>query len=267
MQKLSRIVLRLILPPLIYLTIQTFCSMAALYGCAFYLGGGKGGLSQAMQLLSQHTLLLTALAALFCLPLLFWLFNRDIQSHPSEYRPSQGLAMTLLWAALLGLGLCLTLNVALSLSGLGQYFTGFEEVSARLYMPPFWQQLLATVLIIPLGEEMVFRALMFRGLRTDLPFWAAALLSSLTFALYHGNVYQGLYAFGLGFFLAWVYERCHVLLAPVLLHASANLLSIILSQESVLPWMTAHPSFYLLFVAVMLVVTFVSYGMVRKRTA
>ena len=31
--------------------------------------------------------------------------------------------------------------------------------------------------------------------------------------------------------------------------------------------MTAHPSFYLLFVAVMLVVTFVSYGMVRKRTA
>lgn len=267
MQKLSRIVLRLIFPPFIYMTIQIVCSTAIMYGYAFYLGGGERGLYQSAQFISQHALLLTAFAALLALPLLFWLFSRDVENRPSGSRPPQGLAITLLWAALLGLGLCLTLNIALNLSGLSQYFTGFEEVSARLYMPPFWQQLLATVLIIPLGEEMVFRALMFRGLRADLPFWAAALLSSLAFAIYHGNVYQGVYAFCLGFFMAWVYERCQALLAPVLLHLSANLLSILLSLDSVQPWMNAHPSWYLLFVMVMLAATVVSYVMVRKHTA
>ena len=53
---------------------------------------------------------------------------------------------------------------------------------------------------------------------------AAAFLSALAFGFYHGNMIQGLYAFLLGFVLAWGYEKCPwgKYRMAVLMHAAAN---------------------------------------------
>ena len=262
MTKLLHIIWRLVLPPLIYQTIQLVIAMLFLYGCAFYLHS----LELAGNLLNQYALLLTVLAALITLPILFWLFNRDVQSRRTPSTPPPGLGQTLVWCAALGLGLCLVLNVLLSLSGLLLHFNGYESISARLYAPPFWQQLLTTALILPLCEEMIFRALMFRGMREEMAFWPAAVLSSLAFAIAHGNVYQGVYAFCLGLFMAWVYERTQVLLAPVLLHTFANLLSIILANSTVSAWLMGHLTLYGLGVGAMFILTILSLYRIHRRT-
>lgn len=81
-----------------------------------------------------------------------------------------------------------------------------------------------TVCVAPLMEEVLFRGLLFKRLRTGMPFFAAATLSAAVFAAAHGNLLWALYAFGLGLFLSWLFERTGSLLASVLCHFGFNLI-------------------------------------------
>lgn len=266
MQKLFHTLTRLIFPPLLYTTIQFIVIRLVYRGYAFYLGGDEQALRQAFLLVNAHTVALMIAAALLTIPILLWFFSRDVQKRPSAPAPAKGLGITLLWTAIFGLGLCLSVNTLMALTPLAQYTSGFDAVSDTLYGAAWWQQLLGLALIIPLCEELIFRALMFRGLRDELPFWAAALLSSLAFAIYHGNLYQGIYAFFLGFCMAWAYERCRVFLAPVILHASANLFSVLLSNPNINSWLVGHAALFGLTVMVLFVLTVFSLVMIKRRT-
>ena len=57
----------------------------------------------------------------------------------------------------------------------------------------------------------------------------AAAVPSLLFALYHGNLPQGIYALLVGAVLAFLMESYQAALAPVLAHMAANLLSVLLT--------------------------------------
>lgn len=79
------------------------------------------------------------------------------------------------------------------------------------------------VLAAPFFEEILFRAFVFRGLRSTLRFFPAALLSALLFAIVH-PVVAVVPVFCVGLAAAWVYERGRGLLAPMLLHGTYNAL-------------------------------------------
>lgn len=106
----------------------------------------------------------------------------------------------------------------------------FEETAQILYKPVFWQQLLYLVILMPLAEELVFRGLGYYRLRRELPPLHAALISSLFFALYHGNLKQGIYAFFVGLVLVLLYEIYDSLLMPYLFHVMANLASTVMQN-------------------------------------
>lgn len=80
-----------------------------------------------------------------------------------------------------------------------------------------------TVCVAPLMEEVIFRSLLFGRLRAGMPFPAAATLSAAVFGAAHGNLLWALYAFALGLFLAWLFERTGSLWASVLCHVGFNL--------------------------------------------
>ena len=52
--------------------------------------------------------------------------------------------------------------------------------------------------------------------------WAAILLSSLIFAIYHGNIVQGIYAFVMGSLFAWFLLNSRIFYISILMHAAAN---------------------------------------------
>ena len=52
---------------------------------------------------------------------------------------------------------------------------------------PIWIQVILIVGLAPLSEEACFRGLLFGGIRTRLPMWAAALLAGLVFGLLHAT--------------------------------------------------------------------------------
>ncbi len=77
----------------------------------------------------------------------------------------------------------------------------------------------------PLGEELLYRGMLYGALRRRWGFWGAALVSSLAFGLFHVIPLQVLTAMLLGLVLCWVYERSGSLWAPVLVHLVNNLLA------------------------------------------
>ncbi len=93
-----------------------------------------------------------------------------------------------------------------------------------------WLWLLGPIVVVaaPLGEETLFRGFLYRGLRTRLSVWPAALLSGVVFGLVHGYwlLIPALFVVGSG--LALVYERRSSLLASMTAHATFNLFGFLL---------------------------------------
>ena len=81
-----------------------------------------------------------------------------------------------------------------------------------------------SVVLAPLGEEILFRGVLFTGLRNRIALHKAYLLSALTFALIHNitgiNV---LYFLWFGLVMAWARHRTGGLLVLIALHALVNL--------------------------------------------
>ena len=82
---------------------------------------------------------------------------------------------------------------------------------------------IATLVLAPLGEEIVYRGLTLGYLgQTGMPFWAANILQAAAFGLVHMNWVQGGYAFLLGILLGYAYRKSGTLAAPIILHMLFN---------------------------------------------
>jgi membrane protease YdiL (CAAX protease family) len=123
-----------------------------------------------------------------------------------------------LLAGLLAAGLALAYIALLSRSS--DLARSLEETALRPRQPELWLVLLA-VTAAPLFEEIIFRGLVFGGLRRSMGFGAAAVLSGLVFAVVHTPV-AALPVFVLALGAAWAYEKSAMLLAPIVAHAVYN---------------------------------------------
>lgn len=84
-----------------------------------------------------------------------------------------------------------------------------------------WSVLVFMVIIGPIAEEWFFRKQIIDRTRIYGE-KTAMLLSALVFALFHGNLYQFFYAFGLGLMFAYMYLRTSRLRYSVALHMVIN---------------------------------------------
>ncbi len=138
-----------------------------------------------------------------------------------EWRPA--LLMT---AALTGAGVVLDLVLGLLGGWLALDSHWSEWFDADLAWGPTFAvalTLLATVVVAPLFEEVIFRGLLFGSLRGRLGPWPAAVLSALLFGLAHGYGATGFASvFVSGVLWAWAYERTGSLLPAIAAHALNN---------------------------------------------
>lgn len=81
--------------------------------------------------------------------------------------------------------------------------------------------LCVTVLLAPAIEELIFRRAIIDRTRAYGEGIAIA-FSALMFGLFHGNLYQFFYAFGIGLLLGYVYVRTGRVLYTMLMHAVLN---------------------------------------------
>lgn len=96
--------------------------------------------------------------------------------------------------------------------------------------------LVVTVLLAPVGEELIFRGVIMGYAKRLMPFFVANFLQAVLFGVYHMNLVQGTYAFLMGLLFGYLVKKCDSLLASILVHfiinGSANLLTLLSSGES-----------------------------------
>ncbi|ANM31586.1 hypothetical protein ABI59_21515 [Acidobacteria bacterium Mor1] len=109
-------------------------------------------------------------------------------------------------------------------------FTSSEQpwVAGVFDDPSSWWKIFPLIVVVgPVAEELFFRAYAFRHLLTRVGAPVAYLLSSLLFALSHGNP-SGIPAYTiLALFLAWSYRRSGSLWTPVVAHVVHNAIVVI----------------------------------------
>ena len=103
-----------------------------------------------------------------------------------------------------------------------------ENVIVDYVMGNPWYSFIFTVLLAPFMEEYLFRKQIIDrlgkyGEKT------AILFSGITFGLFHMNLFQFFYAFGLGVIFAYVYTRTRMLRYPVIMHMIINFMGSILA--------------------------------------
>lgn len=103
-----------------------------------------------------------------------------------------------------------------------QLFEDYSQVVDSILSHKLPVVLLYVLLIAPLAEELIFRGVIMAKLREDLPFYGANLIQAALFGIYHWNIIQGIYAFGLGLLLGLAAMRFRSLTASVLLHTAIN---------------------------------------------
>lgn len=85
---------------------------------------------------------------------------------------------------------------------------------------------IATVILAPIGEELLCRGVIFRlAGKVSAKFWVANCIQALAFGIIHANLVQGTYAFFLGLILGYIYGKYRNIWACMLLHGAVNLSS------------------------------------------
>lgn len=134
---------------------------------------------------------------------------------------------------IMAITLCIALNNLLILSNLNTLSESYEQTMEGFYQAKFVIQIVCLGILTPISEELVFRGLLFKRLRGQGGFLQAALYSSAVFGFLHMNLVQMIYGFAFGLMLAYVYEKCGSIKAPIVAHVVANLVSVTFTEYQV----------------------------------
>ncbi len=111
-------------------------------------------------------------------------------------------------------------------------FLGYEMPKWSFPIDNFGFYVLNLVLFAGLpaiGEELIFRGIIFQGLRKNYSTIISVVFSSLLFALVHGSLVQFIYPFILGLILSVLRLRTNSLIVPIIVHFFNN--AIVVTSE------------------------------------
>lgn len=196
------------------------------------VGGGDAiSYAEVVERYTEQALYLLLAASVICIPIFVLLFRND---RKKEQRIKQKETSVVAWIvlAIMAVTLCFSLNALLGFSGLDKISQKYQEVAQTLYSGGVLLEIITVGILGPICEELIFRGLMFRRMREYTKPVIAVIASALVFAIYHGNIVQGVYAFVLGIVMAVCYQRFQTLWASIVIHVAANITSVCLTEIS-----------------------------------
>ncbi len=171
----------------------------------------------------KNGLLMQAVLSIPAILICLYLIRRDLPMR--RFRFDISTVSMKQWILLIPLAAFISASGNLLLN-IGDFASGsesFTNASEILNAGSVLVQVIAIGFICPICEELVLRGLVYMRMRQYLNVNLAIIFSALLFALIHGNMIQGIYAFILGVIFAWFYEKYGSIMAPVLMHVTGNL--------------------------------------------
>lgn len=218
--------------PLLMFAAQFAASLAG--GFVFgVMAGMKGGTAEEMaayttELLNQNLnwiLVAADLLILFVLAVWFGCRGKNI---PRSLEMNKVSVSRILLAVIAGIGLSFALSYAMTAVEM-LFPSAMEEYNEHMSMVDGASSLayiLAGIVLAPIVEELLFRALSVKYLDRVLPRFLSVVLVAGVFGLAHGNIIQAIYAGTLGVVLGCLYFAYDSVLVPMALHFGFNLVSI-----------------------------------------
>lgn len=184
---------------------------------------------------TQIAVYLSAIAAVCTYPVTLFLYRKSVTLPMSQGSLLRARKRLIKWtlpivvcSAVLSVGLNLLFAQIPFLQDSGR----FQETANVQYSVSIVSGVIIFGLIVPIAEELVFRGVLYNRIKRSFGVELAIVLSALIFGLYHGNIVQFLYATILGLVMAYLYEKCELLLAPILFHCAANTVVFVVSKLS-----------------------------------
>lgn len=180
-----------------------------------------------------------------------------------EKKPQKDIGIYVL-AIVCGSAFAIAVNNLISFTPLISQSASYQEVSKAFYGSTLLLEIIATCILTPILEEVLYRGVAYNRLREWLGVRPAIVLSALLFGLMHFNMVQFVYASILGLLLAFVMERFG-LIAAILTHASANLICVLNSEVGLLSAFEKTSMLIYIETGVALLLAGISfYGLTRK---
>ena len=220
-QKLSA--RQVIIPILVFLIIQLSVTLVIAFFC------GEGWLPE-----EEMSTTATALSAVLGLAAVFACDRKmaigTLRRDNVMYTGRSTMTLIIL-SLLLAVCLNIVLNALILSSGVQKIDPLYQQAAQTFAEGSLPLQILAYGVLVPIAEESLFRGIVYSFFKSRFNgsakrHTAAVLLTSLVFAVYHGNLTQGLYAFLLSLAFCFVAD-CGGLIMSIVLHVGVNLTSLI----------------------------------------
>ncbi len=191
--------------------------------------------------ISDMSLTLQFCACLAVTPYMLYLYKKHLfyrWIHKDDFK-SRIRPVNLILCAVFGIFVAVFLNNLFNMIGLASVAGSYTEVENSFFTGRLIFELIALGIVTPAAEELMYRGVLFYYLKRTVKPVYAYLVSAFVFGLIHMNLVQFLYAFIFGLFLCLFADKLDTVLAPIIIHAAANLTSVI-SKELGIATMTGH---------------------------
>lgn len=158
-----------------------------------------------------RALLIILIVSVIFLPILYKVFKKYKEKNSFKIK-------NIFIPATFGITICLIYNIILFQLNNIFYFTTKFEVNSI----PIIVQIICSGILGPILEELLFRGIVYNKLKEFNKPMASIIISSVIFSLFHINIIDFIYAFGVSFILIYMYEKYKTLKAPIITHICLN---------------------------------------------
>ena len=176
-----------------------------------------------------NSLLVQGIADLLCLPLLLYLYLRFKRKYNIE---SGNIKINeMLHLIPIAFSTCIICNILLQFLPIEEENIVSEEIAKLVENSNIFIPLIIVSFIIPIVEELLFRGYFFDTISILGNKIIAIIITSICFAVIHGNVTQGLYALVAGLLLGYIKYKYNKVSYTIFMHLVMNFTSLVFASS------------------------------------
>ena len=167
--------------------------------------------------INSKTLLIILIMLIVFLPLFYKLYKK--------YQVKSNFNIKKIYIPLaFGISISLIYNILVfSLNNIFHFTDNFDGSNL-----PIVVQIVSSGIVGPILEEMLFRGIIYNRLKEFNKPMASIIITSILFGVFHTDVLNAIYAFGVSFILIFLYEKYKSIKAPIIMHIALNITIILM---------------------------------------
>lgn len=180
-------------------------------------------------LVEENTMQMMLLVSVIAIPIFLILMYRDKKKIKMQAIDTRLIVYPLV--VIVGISACIFLNLMIGMMDIAQIDTEGADTLEKLYQGNMLLNVIVGVFVIPTTEELLFRGILYKRMRTFMLPKVAIVANGILFGLFHGNLLQFIFSCAIGMLLAYVYEKSRSCWLPIILHASSNGISYLVTYR------------------------------------